>query len=31
VDVFLPLDAKIMVSVGDKTSGGRTVLAELNN
>ena len=30
VDVFLPLDAKILVTVGEKTKGGRTVLAELS-
>ncbi len=30
VDVFLPLDAKILVEVGQKTKGGRTVLAELS-
>ncbi len=29
VDVFLPLEAKIIVSVGQITKGGRTVLAEL--
>lgn len=29
VDVFLPLDAKVNVKIGDKTKGGRTVLAEL--
>ncbi len=29
VDVFLPLGADVKVSVGDKTKGGRTVLAEL--
>jgi phosphatidylserine decarboxylase len=29
VDIFLPLDAKILVSVGQATKGGRTVLAEL--
>jgi phosphatidylserine decarboxylase len=29
VDVFLPLDAKISVSVGDITKGGRTIIAEL--
>jgi phosphatidylserine decarboxylase len=29
VDVFLPLDAKITVKVGDITKGGRTVIAEL--
>ncbi len=28
VDVFLPLDAKVMVQVGDVTKGGKTVLAE---
>lgn len=29
VDVFLPLDAVVKVSVGDTTKGGRTVIAEL--
>jgi phosphatidylserine decarboxylase len=29
VDVFLPLDAKVTVRVGDVTKGGRTVIAEL--
>ncbi|MEM6845330.1 MAG: phosphatidylserine decarboxylase family protein [Bacteroidota bacterium] len=29
VDIFLPLDAQVKVSVGDKTKAGRTVLAEL--
>lgn len=29
VDVFLPLNAKVIVKVGDVTRGGRTVLAEL--
>jgi phosphatidylserine decarboxylase len=29
VDVFLPLDAKIKVSIGEVTKGGRTVIAEL--
>tara|TARA_R110000868_G_scaffold110567_1_gene299406 strand:- start:279 stop:938 length:660 start_codon:yes stop_codon:yes gene_type:complete len=29
VDVFLPLDAEIKVSIGEKTKGGRTVLAVL--
>lgn len=29
VDVFLPLDAKVKVKIGDKTKGGMTVLAEL--
>nr|WP_293843311.1 phosphatidylserine decarboxylase family protein [uncultured Arsenicibacter sp.] len=30
VDVFVPLDAKINVSMGEKTKGGVTVLAEMN-
>lgn len=30
VDIFLPLDAVIRVSIGDGTKGGRTVIAELN-
>ena len=29
VDVFLPLDAKIAVKVGDVVKGGRTIIAEL--
>lgn len=29
VDVFLPLDADIKVSIGDKVKGNRTILAEL--
>jgi phosphatidylserine decarboxylase len=29
VDIFLPLDAKIKVKIGDKTTGGKTVIAEL--
>lgn len=29
VDIFLPVDAKIVVKVGDITKGGKTVLAEL--
>ena len=29
VDVFLPLDAEVKVSIGDKTKAGRTVIAEL--
>jgi phosphatidylserine decarboxylase len=29
VDVYLPLDAKINVAIGDKTKGGRTIIAEL--
>jgi len=30
VDIFLPLDAKVVVNIGDITKGGRTVIAELN-
>ena len=30
VDVFLPLDAKILCKIGDKPVGGETVIAELN-
>ncbi len=29
VDVFLPVDSKVMVNIGDKTSGGETILARL--
>lgn len=29
VDIFLPLDAKVKVNIGDKTTGGKTVIAEL--
>ncbi len=29
VDVFLPLDAKVLVNIGDKTVGGVTVIADL--
>jgi len=29
VDIFLPLDARITVKVGDITKGGRTIIAEL--
>ncbi|MBL0743403.1 phosphatidylserine decarboxylase family protein [Chryseolinea lacunae] len=29
VDIFLPLDAKVNVKIGEVTKGGRTVLAEL--
>lgn len=29
VDIFLPLDAKVTVNIGDVTKGGRTVIAEL--
>jgi len=31
VDVFLPLDAKLKVEIGDKTKGGMTVLAQLDD
>ncbi len=31
VDVFLPLDAKINVKIGEKSIGGKTVLAEFNS
>jgi phosphatidylserine decarboxylase len=30
VDLYLPLDAKIKVNIGDKTTGGKTVIAELS-
>jgi len=30
VDVLLPLDADIKVAIGDKTTGGKTILAEIN-
>ena len=30
VDVFIPSDARITVSVGDKTTAGKTILAELS-
>ena len=29
VDIYLPLDAEVKVKIGDKTKGGRTVIAEL--
>ena len=29
VDIYLPLDAKVTVKIGDITKGGRTVIAEL--
>jgi phosphatidylserine decarboxylase len=28
VDIFLPLDAKVLVQVGEVTKGGKTVIAE---
>jgi phosphatidylserine decarboxylase len=30
VDLFLPLDAKVVVKIGDITKGGRTIIAELS-
>jgi len=29
VDIFIPLDAEIKVSIGDKTSGGQSIIAKL--
>ncbi len=29
VDIFLPLDAKVLVKIGDITKGGKTIIAEL--
>ena len=29
VDIFLPLNAKIVVNIDDITKGGKTVIAEL--
>jgi phosphatidylserine decarboxylase len=29
VDIFLPLEAKVTVKIGDITKGGRTIIAEL--
>lgn len=31
VDIFLPLDTKVMVKLGDRTWGGETLVARLNN
>jgi len=31
VDIFLPLDAKVNVKIGEKSVGGKTILAEFNN
>jgi phosphatidylserine decarboxylase len=31
LDIYLPVNANLKVNIGDKTKGGRTVLAELNN
>lgn len=30
VDIFLPLNAKVVVKIGDITKGGRTIIAELD-
>jgi phosphatidylserine decarboxylase len=30
VDMFLPLNAKVVVKIGDITKGGRTIIAELD-
>lgn len=29
VDIFLPIDSKVKVNIGDKTTGGKTIIAEL--
>jgi phosphatidylserine decarboxylase len=29
VDIFLPLDAVVKVNIDDKTTGGKTVIAEI--
>jgi phosphatidylserine decarboxylase len=29
VDIYLPLDAKVKVNINDKTTGGKTIIAEL--
>jgi phosphatidylserine decarboxylase len=29
VDIYLPLDAKVKVKIGDITKGGRTIIAEM--
>lgn len=31
VDLFLPLDAKVLVGLGDKTKGGKTIIAEFDS
>jgi len=31
LDVYLPLDVELQVKIGDKTQGGKTVLADLRN
>ena len=30
VDIFLPVDAEVLVKIGDKTTGGITPIARLN-
>ena len=30
VDIFLPMDAEIFVTVGEKTTGNETIIARLN-
>ena len=29
VDIYLPLDAEVLVNIGDKTTGGVSVIARL--
>ncbi len=31
VDIYLPLDAEVFVKIGDKTTGGVSVIARLRN
>jgi phosphatidylserine decarboxylase len=31
VDLFLPLDAEVNIKIGDKTKGGKTVVATLKS
>jgi phosphatidylserine decarboxylase len=31
VDIYLPLDSEVKVNIGDKTKGGRTIIAELKS
>jgi len=31
VDIYLPVDAEVKVKIGDKTKGGRTIIAELKS
>ena len=30
VDLFLPMDAEIFVTIGEKTTGNETIIARLN-